>query len=39
MRARAAHPSSKLVMRRMPDDASATAQQLFAALRGLTTRA
>ena len=26
-------PSSKLVMRRMPDDASAAAQQLFAALR------
>ena len=26
-------PSSKLVMRRMPDDASAAAQQLSAALR------
>ena len=29
----AAHPVVKLVMRRMPDDASAAAQQLFAALR------
>jgi L-threonylcarbamoyladenylate synthase len=27
-------PSSRLVMRRMPDDAAATAQQLFAVLRG-----
>ncbi|MDH4428426.1 MAG: L-threonylcarbamoyladenylate synthase [Acidovorax sp.] len=27
-------PSARLVLRRMPDDAAATAQQLFAALRG-----
>ncbi len=31
--------SSKLVVRRMPDDASATAQQLFAVLRGFDDQA